>query len=46
MIIKTKTKKLKLEIKSLENDLLKTYKQICDIYQKKEQSLIYMKIKV
>lgn len=36
MIIKSKTKKLKLEFKSLENDLLKTYKQICDIYQKKE----------
>jgi len=36
MIIKSKIKKLKLEFKSLETDLLTTYKQICDVYQKKE----------
>ncbi len=35
MVIKRKTKNLKLEIKNLETDLLKTYKKICDIYEKK-----------
>jgi DNA-binding protein H-NS len=36
MVMKSKTKKLKLELKNLETDMLKTYKKIADLYQKME----------
>lgn len=34
MVMKSKTKKLKIEFKNIETDLLKINKSICDLYQK------------